>query len=128
MKNIILKITGVMLALAFARLVAPLSERQILRSQIVDQMRIRTPVRGGKWLLEQLGVIEGSEELGRSTLYVAQGDELLQQADGKLRRLKELIEGMFQGDTACVNGYVEVEPSITGISLSKPNISESSDA
>lgn len=105
-----------------ARLVAPLSERQILRSQIVDQMRIRTPVRGGKWLLEQLGVIEGSEELGRSTLYVAQGDELLQQADGKLRRLKELIEGMFQGDTACVNGYVkalwlyiELEPAILSV-------------
>ena len=89
------------------RLTEPLSDPSVLRGQIVDQMRIRTPVRGAAWLLEQLGIIENAEGMGRSALYVAQGDELLLQAEEKLNRLQQLTEGTFQGDTLCVNGYVQ---------------------
>lgn len=106
------------------RLKEALSEPGILRTQIVEQMRFRTPVRGATWLLDQLNVIESAEEAGKGVLYVARGSELLQASESKLERLKLLVEGAFPGDTACVNGYpkallfhVELEPTLLSLQV-----------
>ncbi len=104
------------------RLYSPLSEPDVLREQIVAQMKLRTPVRGATWLLEHLGILQNGETAGRAALLLAQGSEMLIRAEDLLSQLTLLLEGLFPGDTACVNGYVkamwlhtELEPIILGI-------------
>lgn len=85
----------------------PLTDPEILGGQITERMKLRTPIRGGQWFLEQLGFIEQAEEQGRAALLLAKGNELLSLSEEKLEELKQLLEGFFPGDTACVNGYTK---------------------
>lgn len=104
------------------RLAAPLSDPVVLQEQITAQMEYRTPLRGAAWLLERLGVIEEAEQTGRAALLLAEGNELLIQAEEDMERLDILLDGYFQGDTTCVNGYTkamwlytETKPIILGL-------------
>lgn len=86
---------------------APLSQPEVLQKQIVERMKLRTPLRGSAWFLEQMGLIEDAEAQGQAALLLAKGNELLRLSEEKLERLEQLLEGFFPGDTACVNGYTK---------------------
>ncbi|MBR5280480.1 MAG: hypothetical protein IKU26_05900 [Clostridia bacterium] len=89
------------------QLTDPLSVPDVLGEQITERMKLRTPIRGGQWVFEQLGLIENAEEQGKAALLLAKGNELLSLSEEKLEWLKQLLEGFFPGDTNCVNGYTK---------------------
>ena len=89
------------------QLKAPLSNPKALGRQITDRMKLRTPIRGAQWFLEQFGFIEQAEEEGKAALLLAKGNDLLRQSEEKLDQLCRLVEGFFPGDTNCVNGYTK---------------------
>ncbi|MBP3391621.1 MAG: hypothetical protein J6L76_02395 [Clostridia bacterium] len=107
----------------------PLSQPEILGGQITARMELRTPIRSGAWFLEQLGLIEHGEKQGRAALLIAKGNELLGLSDEKLARLKNLLEGVFPGDTNCVNGFTKahwlyVERETALITLETPDLKD----
>lgn len=120
----VLSLTDFPLANQQVRLYRPLSEPDVLREQIAAQMKLRTPVRGATWLLEHVGILQSGENAGRAALLLAQGSEMMTRAEDLLSQLTLLLEGLFPGDTACVNGYIkalwlhtEMEPIILGLQI-----------
>lgn len=83
----------------------PLSEPDALRRQIRAEMQYRTPVNSVRALLEHLDVLESAQKRGKAAMLVAEGESRLQDAEDALTALRHTLEGYFNGDTMCVNGF-----------------------
>ncbi len=85
---------------------APLSDLSVLKTQILQQMKSRTPKNLLEWVLEQLGLLSFSEELSECYQKYAEAAELQREAADALQKCKKIVEGVYQGDYACVNGFL----------------------
>ena len=78
------------------------TESEILKEQICDLMKLRTPLTLTETVLEACGILS---EAGKKYKICGEASELLTEMQKKQKDLKMKVEGYFQGDPTCVNGY-----------------------
>jgi len=81
------------------------TEPEILKRQICSLMKMKTPVNIMETILESLGVISEAKRQGTGYRLCGEAAEVLTEMQKKHKNLKTKVEGYFQGDPACVNGY-----------------------
>jgi hypothetical protein len=81
------------------------TESEILKEQICDLMKLRTPLTLTETVLEACGILSEAAEEGKKYKICGEASELLTEMQKKQKDLKMKVEGYFQGDPTCVNGY-----------------------
>ena len=81
------------------------TEPDVLREQICGMMKIKTPASLTETMLYLLGVLSEAKEEGAGYRACGEAAELLSALQKTHRDLKILVEGYYDGDPACVNGY-----------------------
>ena len=86
------------------------TEPDVLREQICGMMKIKTPASLTETMLYLLGVLSEAKEEGAGYRACGEAAELLSALQKTHRDLKILVEGYYDGDPACVNGYSVCPP------------------
>ena len=81
------------------------TEPDVLKEQICGLMKIKTPAALTETMLYLLGVLSEAKEEGAGYRACGEAAELLSALQKTHRDLKILVEGYYDGDPACVNGY-----------------------
>jgi len=79
-----------------------------LEAAIRDNMKFRSVANGAEKLAEYLGIIESASGASGAAGYVAKGYEALSGAEERVNELKTKVQGVYDGDSVCVNGYSKI--------------------
>ena len=81
------------------------TEETVLKRQILGIMKFKTPVNVAGDLLKVCNLLSDAEQKGSQFRLCAEAAELLADLQTAQLDFKRKVEGYFQGDPACVNGY-----------------------
>ncbi len=93
----------------------PYTAPQVLKDQITGIMKIRTPLNITEKLLRVIGVLSDDTDRSGDLSLCAEASAGLAELEKKQKKLKDKVEGLFGGDTACVNGYSLIYPNIAAL-------------
>lgn len=82
-----------------------LADTEVLRRQIIEEMTVRTPLNFGSSVLEKIKILTGSKNMSEAYKKQAEVASFMNEVTEDVEALKKYVEGLYEGDMACVNGY-----------------------
>ncbi|MBO5076507.1 MAG: hypothetical protein J5584_02790 [Clostridia bacterium] len=82
-----------------------LSGPDALKTAIVSEMKYRSVANGALLLADCLGLIGDSGSFCGGMDNITKGESLLSEAESKVEELRKIVEGQYNGDVLCVNGF-----------------------